>query len=287
MREVWFSIRPQDPSPTLGLDPEGSCLTAQQPLACLIVDAPEESARGAPTCQTVSIAGKSRFVIAPAGLASQTPHGPLLQRGILSVPSDSREWQIQWLGFVASRQHRGRRFGSAQATGEAQKQHDAVAQTAQVPRSSVSSMARRTSRRMASFDGRRGVFVTDAGEHRGDMPVLSVERSTALRAKSATTGSTRWSTPTCVPCRSRGLDRDVEADDLWIWRLRIKRLTPAPGSKNASSWRHRRDGCLPNSLLRHKRADRGSSLNGSVLGLKGAENCHIFCTRNMTLNMVG
>lgn len=68
------------------------------------------------------------------------------------------------------------------------------------------------------------------------------------------TGSTRWSTPTCVACRCRGLGRDVEADDLWVWRLRIKRLTRASGSKNASSWRHRRDGCLPNSLLRHKRA---------------------------------
>lgn len=222
MREVWFSIRPQDPSPTIGLDPEGSCLTAAA-ASCL----PHrrrtggECAWGAHAPNGVDcwqIALRDR----PAGLASQTPHGPLFAtRHSVRAERFSR-MAIQWLGFVASRQHRGRRFGSAQATGEAQKQHDAVAQTAQVPRSSVSSMARRTSRRMASFDGRRGVFVTDAGEHRGDMPVLSVERSTALRAKSATTGSTRWSTPTCVPCRSRGLDRDVEADDLWVWRLRIK-----------------------------------------------------------------
>lgn len=72
--------------------------------------------------------------------------------------------------------------------------------------------------------------------------------------------------------RSRGLGRDVEADDLWIWRRRIKRLTPAAG---------RAHGRL------NPRACEAAPRIGSVPSLKVAQHCHIFCTRNMTLNMVG
>lgn len=50
-----------------------------------------------------------------------------------------------------------------------------------VPRSSVSSMATRWSRRIASFcRGGGGMLVADAGQHRGDAAVLAVERLAAL-----------------------------------------------------------------------------------------------------------
>lgn len=54
--------------------------------------------------------------------------------------------------------------------------------------------------------------------------------------------------------RSRGLGRDVEADDLWVLRLRIKRRDAGSKSKTPFSQRHRRVGCLPNLLPRHSRA---------------------------------
>ena len=113
-------------------------------------------------------------------------------------------------------------FGAAQAAGEAEQQHGAVAQAAQV--AAIERLQHGDE--ILGQDGfllprRRGVGVADAGHHGGDMAVLAVERLAALgivpgqrrepaldrrhRVRLAVAGR-----------RAGGAGGDVEADDLRI-----------------------------------------------------------------------
>lgn len=102
-------------------------------------------------------------------------------------------------------------FGSAQASGEAQKQHDAVAQTAQC----AAFERLQHGEKIVAQDGfpltgrGRVCYGCRRARSRYAGPSGRVVDRVAYSSRSAATGSARWSTPTCVPCRSRGLGRDI------------------------------------------------------------------------------
>ena len=94
-------------------------------------------------------------------------------------------------------------FEAAQAACEAQKAHGTVAQTAQGAGVERFQHGEKIDEEDGfPLTGRGGCLLPIAsGEPSGEMPVLRVERLTALRKVpgSATTGGCRWSTPTCCP----------------------------------------------------------------------------------------
>ena len=128
-------------------------------------------------------------------------------------------------------------LGAAQAAGEAEQQHGAVAQAAQ--RAAVERFQHGDEilgQHRLLLPGRGGVLVADAGHDGGDMAVLPIERLAALRIVPGQRRQPAFDRRHRIGLlvagrRSRGAGGDVEADDLRIGRKQLDALASAPVRK--------------------------------------------------------
>ncbi len=171
--------------------------------------------------------------LAPAGLAAQAEEHALVE---------DLDPAAAVLGLVAAA-IQANDLGAAQAAGKAQEQHGAVTQAPQ--RAAVERLQHRDQilgQHRLLLPGRRGVGVADAGHHGRDMPVLAVERLTALGIVPGERGQPALDRrhrvrPLIAGRRARGAGRDVKPDNL---RVRRKTVRPPAGGtrwKNAANRR--------------------------------------------------